>query len=405
MKYNELTKKLLSEGYTAENYPAHVRLAHCFEHEKDPLDNFYGGFEYQRWWIYEKTFKTPCGLQCKGSSCMTGMRIGEMEWTYENDMPTIRCPYNKGVCEKKHNLLPTDGPFKTRCNVHMVGEVYCYDGSVEGILKLHDEEIRLKRISFDLQRNGRTCINHMHYDLDKQEWRMHYDPEYCAARRCTGMHGMHGNIGEKAKCPVLGRELDPKRGNVFYDIRLTYRRYDLDGTLFEGQIDTELIKGKRYFDRPVSMDICRNCVRLCSDDIVRKVKLNNYNRELFFAEHHGREFKVEVFNIRAEQRVSRDLMQDLQDIKNGIRISYDSDLQEADKENKKERREAAKQRRIDKTEKRIMETGYDSLNQFEQNKAVKLLGSNRIDELAAAREEKIREQQERPVQLTLFDIL
>lgn len=52
-----------------------------------------------------------------------------------------------------------------------------------------------------------------------------------------------------------------------------------------------------------------------------------------------------------------------------------------------------------------METGYDSLNQFEQNKAVKLLGSNRIDELAAAREEKIREQQERPVQLNLFDIL
>lgn len=52
-----------------------------------------------------------------------------------------------------------------------------------------------------------------------------------------------------------------------------------------------------------------------------------------------------------------------------------------------------------------METGYDSLNQFEQNKAVKLLVSNRIDELAADREEKIREQQERPVQLNLFDIL
>lgn len=68
MKYNELTKKLLSEGYTAENYPAHVRLAHCFEHEKDPLDNFYGGFEYQRWWIYEKTFKTPVDCSAKGAA-------------------------------------------------------------------------------------------------------------------------------------------------------------------------------------------------------------------------------------------------------------------------------------------------------------------------------------------------
>lgn len=402
MKYNELTKKLLADGYTAENYPDYVRIAQHYENKKNPLNNFYGGFEYERQWINNKTFKTPCGLQCKGSSCMTGMCVGGVEWTYENDMPTIWCPYNKYDCGKKHSLLPRDGVCKTRCNVHLVNEKYCYEGSVESILKLHDEEIRRKKISFDLQRNGRTCSNHMHYDQEKQEWTMYYDPEVCARLGCTGICK---DIGTRGKCPILGRELDPKRGNVFYDIKLTYRRYDLDGTFFEGQIDTEIIKGKRYFERPVSMDICRNCVKLCRDDIIRNVILNNYHRQLFFAEYYGREFSVEIYNIRAEQRVSRDLVQDLQDIKNGIRINYDSDLQAEVKENKKERLETAKQRRTDRMEKKIMAIGYDNMDQFEQNKACKLLGYDRIEELEAARVQKVKEERKKPVQLTLFDMM
>lgn len=47
-------------------------------------------------------------------------------------------------------------------------------------------------------------------------------------------------------------------------------------------------------------------------------------------------------------------MQDLQDIKNGIAISYDSDIQKSTKEDKRKRREAAKQKRIEKMEKEIL---------------------------------------------------
>ena len=56
----------------------------------------------------------------------------------------------------------------------------------------------------------------------------------------------------KLICPILGRPLDKAKGNVYYDIKKTYRRYDLDGTLFEGQIDTEIEKGIRFFEHPVS---------------------------------------------------------------------------------------------------------------------------------------------------------
>lgn len=48
-------------------------------------------------------------------------------------------------------------------------------------------------------------------------------------------------------CPVLGHELDKKRGNVFYDVKISYLRSDLNGTLFEGQVDTQMIKGKKLF--------------------------------------------------------------------------------------------------------------------------------------------------------------
>lgn len=137
----------------------------------------------------------------------------------------------------------------------MTEEEYCYEGSVEHVLKLHDNEIRRQEISFGLQRNGRVCQEHMRFSRETLEWEMNYDPYHCGLRGCIGMY------------PILGHELDKKRGNVFYDVKISYLRNDLNGTLFEGQVDTQIIKGKKLFDHPVSMDICKICARLCQDRI------------------------------------------------------------------------------------------------------------------------------------------
>lgn len=146
------------------------------------------------------------------------------------------------------------------------------------------------------------------------------------------------------------------------------------------------------------MDICRSIVKLCGDEIKQSVLLNKYHSMLFFAEYHGREFSVEILNIRAEQKASRDLMQDLQDIKDGIQISYDADLQAADTKRKTEKREAARRKKIARIEKRIAKASYDSLNKSEQIRAEKLLGSDRIDELESERKEQVK-----PVQMNLFN--
>ena len=279
------------------------------------------------------------------------------------------------------------------CEVHMTAEEYCYEGSVEHILKLQDDEIRRQEASFELQRNGRVCREHTRFNRDTLEWEMNYDPYYCGLRKCAGM------------CPVLGHELDKKRGNVFYDVKICYLRSDLDGTLFEGQTDSRIIKGKRLFEHPVSMDIAKACARLCQDRIRDKMR-SHYSKELFFSEYHGKYFSFEVLNVRAERRESRDLMQDLEDIRNGIQIVHASDMEKQNSEDKKERRRQRRESAVRRLEKKLVENGYENLKEFsaDRHHADKWLGPERIAELEKIRLEKEKERKEQPVQLSLFDM-
>ena len=222
---------------------------------------------------------------------------------------------------------------------------------------------------------------------------MHYDPYRCGQMRCGGM------------CPVLGHELDRKKGNVFYDIKTKYLRQDLDGTLFEGQVDSSVIKGQKLFDHPVSMDISRMCVKLCQDKIREKVRFQYY-RELFFAEYHGKEFSVEVQNVRAERRETRDLMQDLEDIRSGIAVSHASDLEKRKVEYKRERRQKNREAAVKRLEKKLLETGYGQLQEFSLDKrhADKWLGEERIAELERQRQKVEKEKRQQPVQISLADL-
>ena len=401
-EYNELTKNLLAEGYTADNHPKYVEVGRTCQEKDNPIDNLDGGFLYYRWYVHEKAFRTPCGLMCKGTSCMSSLSYNGQEWSFENDMATIHCPYYKCDCKEKDSGLPREGVLKDICNVHMTDEEYQYAGSVEDILKLQEDEIRRKKISFSLQHNGRTCDSHMHYDRDTAQWRMHYDPGTCAMIKCTGRVE---DMGMRGICPILGRKLCKEKGNVYYDLKISFRRKDLDNTLFDGQIDTQVMKGIKVFDYPVNMDICRNYVKLCKDKIIWKVE-SEYHAELFFAERYERnEFAVEVLNIRAEQKESRDLMQDLMDIQNGIKVAHASDIEKSDKATKKKRRQQAQGKKIAKLEKKLLEVGYENLEEYSLDRihADKWLGKDRIDELEYMRKQKMKEK--KPVQMSMFDYL
>ncbi len=291
----------------------------------------------------------------------------------------------------------------------MTAEEYRYEGSLEELEKLHEEEVREKEIKFSLERGGCVCREHMTFDRDTQEWQMHYDPYRCGQRQCCGL------------CPVLGHELDEKKGNVFYDVKIRRQRSDLDGTLFEGQVDTNITRGRKMFSHPVSMDICRACVKLCQDRIERTVRME-YFSELFHAERYGKEFTVEVLDIRAERRESRDLAQDLEDIRNGIQVVHASDMEKLEAKVKKERREKAHEAAVKRLEKKLLKEGYESLKEFSLDKrhADRWLGEERIAQLERLRNahqgqlcnvqqeqlcmEMEKERDEQPIQISLSDL-
>ena len=400
-EYNELTKTLLSAGYNAELYPKDmVRIAShsCFDRQ-DPLNNFYGGFEYNKAYSNSFVYQTGCGFFVLGQNVLSGLSCNGKEWSLENFNPVIRCPYDKPDCPDNDPLLHgTKGGglcIQCWCSCHPTDIPYDYDNSFEKAEHDRQAEKKRKYQEYSDAHQGRVCPNHMYYDERTREWILRYDPGDCARLKCIGM------------CPILGKELDRKKGNVFYDIKVTARRYDLDGTLFEGQVDTTVTKGIRKFKQPVSMDICRNYVKLCQEELVRSVMLNDYHSELFFAKYYNRQFNVEVLNIRAEQRESRDLAQDMEDIRNGIKIQHASDREKRQKAEKSERHNKAKRDKIKRLERKLLTVGYYNLESHSLDRihADKWLGEQRIEELETLRLQQKQEKQIAPQQLSITDFM
>jgi hypothetical protein len=97
-------------------------------------------------------------------------------------------------------------------------------------------------------------------------------------------------------------------------------------------------------------------------------------------------------------------MQDLQDIKDGIKIIYNDEAEKSQRQHKHETREKAKKKKIQKLEKNLIEIGYENLDSYEQQRIHKYIDSDRLCELIDIREQKLKEEREKPVQLSIFDI-
>lgn len=392
-EYNQLTKKLLEEGYTAESHPEYVEVCRS-AWGKELWQNLAGGFVYTRECLKNMVFRTGCGLLVKGGRFSTGsMSYMGIDWIPENDNPVITCPYRKDACSLRNPILkgPEGGAFTKilQCDCHQTNVPYDYEHSLDKVIDDEDRERKRKYEAYSQKAKGHVCHWHMHYDDWKGEWKQVYDPIECA-HYCMNVGGI---------CDLTHEAVSKKKGNVFYDVRKAYIRQD--GTLFDGEEIVTVEKGIRLFETAKSITICEQVVKLCKRDIVGRV-MSRYYTEIAL---HG--MKVEVLNIRAEQRESRDLMQDLQDIKDGIRVVHASDVEKQKKEQKKQHRKDIARKKIERLEKRILETGYwnmepDSLDRIH---ADKWLGRERIEGLEKLRNQKLKEEQEKPVQLSIFDMM
>lgn len=395
-EFNKLTKRLLAEGWTVDNYPDYVRIDPSKLSGNDSLNNLGGGFVFKRWYRDEIVYKAGCGKYLKGANAFA-LGLG-IEWSHENNNPVFRCPYDKAQCP--HNDSRLHGEYggglamQCFCVCHRTEEPYDYENSIEKANKEREEEIKRKYQEYYDSHSGRICEKHMYYDERKKQWDLRYSPRLCA-NLCYSQDGY---------CPILGKQLSKKRGNVYYDVKTSFIPEEKEQrSLFdvEGQRVVNIEKGIRVFDHPVNMDVCEAFVKVEADRIAYNYDINHS----FEMKYWNPTWEFEILNIRAESKPSRDLMQDLEDIKAGIHISHASDNEKREKEVKKERRVQAQEKRIAKLEKKLLEVGYENLEEFSVDKvhADKWLSVERLAELEAIRQEKLKEV--KPVQINLFDLM
>lgn len=377
---NELTKRLFKEGYDKEHYPEYVK----------PFNKWYGGFEYTVEAQRKLVFKTPCGLLVKGGYWNSGyMSYMGVDWCIENGNPTLNCPYSNADCTKRNELLKRITSYGrcmiVNCDCSLTDEAYDYERSIDKVKDTIEAERNILHDVF--KKTHRYCVMQDYWSDGKKRWEFRYDPFICVTKHC-------------GYCTALRKEMNPNiKGNVFYDLKIT-REGGGDG-LLKRDFDVEIIKGKRLFEKNISLSIAEIIAKSFQHEIQRKENMRHH-AELFFREHHGIYFKCEVLNVRAEKRVSRDLEQDLQDISEGISVTHESDVFASQKEQKHNRRVEAEQKKVKRLLKTVFEKGLDNLNPTEIRRCERFIHIGLLDweEIEAA--DKNGKAQKEIQQISLF---
>ena len=379
---NELTRRLLAEGYTPEDTPPGTN-------EYQP---YYGGWTYTSQALNGMVFETPCGLLVQGSHFTNGYMSSQgVDWRPENDNPVVTCPrFAEGPCQLRHPLLQAQyycsrpGEVICQCNCHPTSRPYTFEGSLdEAHKRVWQEADEIWRL-FQSEHKGRVCRQQSHYHRTTKVWSTQYNPIDCAQQCVACTH-----------CVVLDRDIVPQKGNVFYDVKKTWIE---KGTgLFPDEQRVSLEKGIKLLKKTVSMTICDAIVQYGWQYIVERV-MHRHWTEMYF----DPTLKIEVINLRAARIDARDIFQDLEDIANGFQVVHASDKLKAAKAQKKARRAAAKNQRIRKVEQKILSFGLYGLDDIWRRRAEKLLDAERMDELHQQWKMSKSQKQHEDPQISLF---
>ena len=377
---NELTRRLLAEGWKPEDTPPGTH----------PYQDYYGGWTYTGEAIRSIVWETPCGLLADGRHFLNGyLSYRGVDWRPENGNPTLCCPVFPAapcplrdplLCNEMYDLHSDDVVYQCAC--HQTDRPYTYEGSVD---EAHDrvwKEAGERWEVYKAQHKGRVCRQQSRYGRTTKTWRSFYDPMDCASFGCCSY------------CDVLAQELDTHKGNVFYDLR---RSWTVKGEgLFPDQRKTVVEKGRKLLGHTASLTLCEAIVKYGRHRGEEHVR-SEFHRDLFF----DKSLEIEVINLRVARVDKRDILQDLQDVANGIEVIHTADSLKAAKAQKRARREAAKARRIRKVEAMVLTHGWDALEDTWKRRAKKLLDGDRINELLQQRQSAKTTPLEE-IQLSLF---
>lgn len=407
---NRLTKRLLESGVSLDDpatWPGDVWRC-------DPAN-----FAYKREWQFTPTWESPCGLLIRSHGNFWGeVWVGGEFHCAENDNPLFECPRPGVPCDHR---LPY--PAGMNCQFHRTDRVWTESGSCERLIRdrlAREQQWREVQMREHPGFSG-YCINLRKNELPDGMFRYekNYWLERCISSGC-----------KNTCCPCVGwRERDVSRANIFYDLYIE-RRFTEGLAPYS---EKNIIKGLKVFDKAVAMHDAELALKIWRRDpgartlpsqMLRRLDVavnleNNIgSKEVYFVRTHGklheRECRVhaEIRNIRVARQEGRDLMQDLQDVRDGIAVQHASDMQKAAKAQKNERYQAGK---IKRTAQRLAREMMESGAALEDTHIGTQL-ERRNAEFSAAVEaeamriiekakEKERQESDKAAQISIFDFM
>ena len=334
---NLLTRRLLAQG---------VRLEDVSTWPEDVWRGDPGNFEYKREWKYTPTWESPCGLLIHDHGGCWGDLWWRGEcWCAENDNPLFGCPMPGTPCPHR---LPL--PSGINCRFHRTERAWDEAHSVERLQKERAERLRQGR-ELRLEKYPGwdgicACLRREELPDGTARERACYDVSKCIDMRC-----------KSTQCVCrLGAARDVSPVNIYYDLLLV-KRYKLGFAQLEERM---IRKDLRVFDKAVARTDAEIALRIWRHDherapIMMRRRLSPEGAMAGSIEGRGEAFMVRVFgrcgereecsitatvqNIRVARSAQRDLMQDLQDVRDGIAVTHESDLQKAAEAQKREQRE------------------------------------------------------------------
>lgn len=319
---NKLTERLLTEGYTKENHPEFVEWTDWLH------------FEYTNEYLAKSVWETPCGLLKKGTGYNHGSHMG-VTYCPENDNPRFGCPYyDEKPCSHRFD---TNKLWGWNCVYHQTDRPYDYEQSTEKIWDGWDE---IQAQAF--QKIGVHC-RCMEWSRPKRKYVPRFNVDNCIG--CAN-----------EACIITKNPRNLEKVNIFYDV-LREKHYRIG--LVE---DTErtLEKGVKVFGSPIARtDAELWLMAHGNDDIFRPKRADR--SDLHFSEYHGKtgfgeydffEFTVTIQNVRIERRETRNLLQDLADVREGIKVIHAGDIIKAAAKTKRENREKYRDAKANRLEKK-----------------------------------------------------
>lgn len=341
---NRLTKRLLESGVALDD-PA------TWPEDVWRCDR--ANFAYKRERQFTPTWESPCGLLIRSHGDFWGeVWAGGEFHCAENDNPLFECPRPGAPCDHR---LPY--PAGMNCQFHRTERTWTEDGSCERLIR---ERLKVEQQWREVQMRDHPGFDGFCANLRKEElpdgmfrYEKNYWLERCISLKC-----------KNTQCPCLGwKERDVRPANIFYDLYIE-RKFT------EGLVpysEKSIIKGLKVFDKAVAMHDAELALRIWEKnpnarmlpsqmlrrlDVAVNLENNIGSKEVYFVRTHGklheRECRVhaEIRNIRVARQEGRDLMQDLQDVRDGITVQHASDMQKAAKAQKNERYQAGKIKRM-----------------------------------------------------------